>query len=344
MGRGSEDFRLIDLTMRFDTGENRRNQDRFKPDPANSDPVRPDPNTPAPARPITNHLVVADLFRRGNLNYAGFIHDCTTAVGKKTRALPEKLPTGGHYFFLNEREVARGEQGSGTVKQDPYAAVLSCIDSRVPVELVMGQAADDIFAVRSAGNILTELGEASASMHYILGHFSAGAPSGEKTVRAILVLGHTRCGAIHAAHEAFKPGGSGTVGLPPSLAALLYQMKPAVDHVLNCKKKLDLKDDKEIEDAISAMNAYYSYLQVQQMAIDTGAATGVGFYYGVYDVDDFYLEVTNIPGYPNQKGRDSFAAKGKERTYSWAENAPAIERDELDAITEDAARFAKRSR
>ncbi len=41
---------------------------------------------------------------------------------------------------------------------------------------------------------------------------------------------------------------------------------------------------------------------------------------------------------------DSFAAKGKERTYSWAENAPAIERDELDAITEDAARFAKRSR
>ena len=89
MGQGSEDFRLIDLTMRFDTGENRRNQDRFKPDPANSDPVRPDPNTPAPARPITNHLVVADLFRRGNLNYAGFIHDCTTAVGKKTRRFPK---------------------------------------------------------------------------------------------------------------------------------------------------------------------------------------------------------------------------------------------------------------
>lgn len=70
----------------------------------------------------------------------------------------------------------------------------------------------------------------------------------------------------------------------------------------------------------------------------------MGFYYGVYDVDEFYLEVTNIPGYPNQKGRDSFAAKGKERTYSWAENAPAIESDELDAITEDAARFAKRNR
>jgi carbonic anhydrase len=344
MAKANNDFQLIDLTMRFDTGEYRRNPDRFRRDPASPDLARPDPNFCAPERPIQDAGVIADLFRRGNLNYAGFIYDCKTAAGKRTRALPEPLPSGGHYLFLNEREVARDGSGAGTEEQDPYAAVLSCIDSRVPVELVLGQAADDIFAIRSAGNILTELGEASASMHYILSNYSQGAQGGRKTVRVILVLGHTRCGAIKAAHAAFRPGGPGTVGLPPSLAGLLYQIKPAVDHVLGCKDKCGLKGDEEIEGAISAVNAYFSHLQIQQMAIDTGTGSNLTVFYGVYDVDDFLLEFTNIPGYPNQQGRDTAAGRKRTRTYSWAANAPVVETDELDAITQDAARFAKRKR
>jgi carbonic anhydrase len=73
-------------------------------------------------------------------------------------------------------------------KQEPFAAVLSCADSRVPVEILFDQSIGHVFVARVAGNIVTP--EIMASLEYgvaVLG------------VKAILVLGHTNCGAISAA-------------------------------------------------------------------------------------------------------------------------------------------------
>jgi carbonic anhydrase len=71
--------------------------------------------------------------------------------------------------------------------QEPFAAVLSCADSRVPVELVFDQSIGHVFVVRVAGNIATP--DTIASLEYgaaVLG------------VKAILALGHTNCGAVKA--------------------------------------------------------------------------------------------------------------------------------------------------
>jgi carbonic anhydrase len=71
--------------------------------------------------------------------------------------------------------------------QEPFAAVLSCADSRVPVELVLDQSIGHLFVVRVAGNIATP--DTIASLEYgaaVLG------------LKAILVLGHTNCGAVKA--------------------------------------------------------------------------------------------------------------------------------------------------
>ena len=71
--------------------------------------------------------------------------------------------------------------------QEPFAAVLSCADSRVPVELVFDQSIGHLFVVRVAGNIATP--DTIASLEYgavVLG------------TKAILVLGHTNCGAVKA--------------------------------------------------------------------------------------------------------------------------------------------------
>src|ERR1700753_959506 len=71
--------------------------------------------------------------------------------------------------------------------QEPFAAVLSCADSRVPVELVFDQSIGHVFVVRVAGNIATP--DTIASLEYgaaVLG------------IKAILVLGHTNCGAVKA--------------------------------------------------------------------------------------------------------------------------------------------------
>jgi carbonic anhydrase len=71
--------------------------------------------------------------------------------------------------------------------QEPFAAVLSCADSRVPVELVFDQSIGHVFVVRVAGNVATP--DTIASLEYgaaVLG------------IKALLVLGHTNCGAVKA--------------------------------------------------------------------------------------------------------------------------------------------------
>lgn len=76
-------------------------------------------------------------------------------------------------------------------KQEPFAAVLSCADSRVPVELIFDQSIGHVFVTRVAGNIATSA--IIASLEYgaaVLG------------TRAIMVLGHANCGAVKASIEA----------------------------------------------------------------------------------------------------------------------------------------------
>lgn len=76
-------------------------------------------------------------------------------------------------------------------KQEPFAAVLACADSRVPVELIFDQTIGHIFVTRVAGNLVTP--EIIASLEYgvsVLG------------VKALLVLGHSNCGAVKAAMKA----------------------------------------------------------------------------------------------------------------------------------------------
>jgi carbonic anhydrase len=76
-------------------------------------------------------------------------------------------------------------------KQEPFAAVLACADSRVPIELVFDQTIGHIFVTRVAGNVVTP--EIIASLEYgvaVLG------------VEVVLVLGHSNCGAVKAALKA----------------------------------------------------------------------------------------------------------------------------------------------
>ena len=77
--------------------------------------------------------------------------------------------------------------------QQPFAAFLSCADARVPVELIFGQQANDLFVVRVVGNVL---GDAClASLGYAVDQLG--------TIRLVVVMGHTGCGAVTAAVNAY---------------------------------------------------------------------------------------------------------------------------------------------
>jgi carbonic anhydrase len=95
-------------------------------------------------------------------------------------------------------------------KQEPFAAVLSCADSRVPVELVFDQSIGHIFVCRVAGNVCTP--EIIASLEY--GAAVLGVP-------VIMVLGHDGCGAVKASIDA-KP-------VPGQISALYAPLRPAVE-------------------------------------------------------------------------------------------------------------------
>lgn len=95
-------------------------------------------------------------------------------------------------------------------KQEPFVAVLSCADSRVPVELVFDQSIGHIFVVRVAGNLVTP--EIIGSLEY------GAAVLGTKV---ILVMGHSNCGAVKATIQG--------KGVPGQISSLFPHIRPAVD-------------------------------------------------------------------------------------------------------------------
>jgi carbonic anhydrase len=115
-------------------------------------------------------------------------------------------------------EVAKG--------QHPFAAIVSCSDSRVPPEIVFDQGLGDLFVVRLAGNVVDD--DALGSLEYAVEHLG---------VRYIMVLGHERCGAIGAAVK-----GGDTCG---HIGCLVMALQPAVD-----KARLEAGD--VVENAVRA--------------------------------------------------------------------------------------------
>ncbi len=103
-----------------------------------------------------------------------------------------------------ERRALTAGQG-----QHPFATVLSCADSRVPVEMIFDQGIGDLFVVRVAGNVAQtdEIG----SIEYAVDHLATP---------VVVVLGHTQCGAVTAVVENAK--------VPANIAALVAPIKGAV--------------------------------------------------------------------------------------------------------------------
>ena len=145
----------------------------------------------------------------------------------------------GNNRFLNKSRMQRdlNEQVNGTSGgQFPYAVVLSCIDSRVPVELTFDQGIGDVFSARVAGNIVNE--DVLGSIEYACG--VAGS-------KAILVLGHTKCGAVTSACKGVELG---------NITALLSKIKPAIHQVQ------ERTGNTEVEE-VTIANVYQSIKEIR---------------------------------------------------------------------------------
>jgi len=108
----------------------------------------------------------------------------------------------------------------GTPKQAPYGVVLGCSDARAPLELVFDAGPNELFVVRVAGNVLGD--EALGSIEYALANF-------RPSLRLLTVLGHTGCGAVAAAVQAYlSPKHSAGIAFSRSVRAVVNHILTAV--------------------------------------------------------------------------------------------------------------------
>lgn len=145
-------------------------------------------------------------------NYIDFINVTTYDV--QTTLTPQQVLNilkEGNQRFLKDTRLHRSlkiDIKYTAATQHPIAVVLGCIDSRVPVETIFDMSFGDLFCIRVAGNVIND--DVLASVEYACNVVGA---------KLVVVLGHTRCGAIQAACDGVEKG---------HITQLLAKIKPAI--------------------------------------------------------------------------------------------------------------------
>lgn len=189
----------------------------------------------------------------------------------------------GNKRFVNNLKVNRNllQQANETSDgQHPFAVILSCIDSRTSAELIFDQGLGDIFSVRIAGNILNE---------DILGSMEFGCKVAGSKI--IVVLGHTKCGAVKGACDHIEMG---------NLTALLSKIRPAVDDETTTKENRNSSNAVFVEN-VATINVKRTVKSIQERSpiLKEMIASGqIGIVGGTHDISTgivaFYPDTLNI--------------------------------------------------
>ena len=141
----------------------------------------------APARPLpTDSDAALRRLNGGNGDFAALLDHVKDEIG-----IQQIIP-------VDPGDLGLDPNVAGAPKQRPFAAVLGCSDARVPIELIFNEGPNDLFVIRVAGNGLGT--EVLGSLKYAVDHLGG-------TLKLIVVLGHSGCGALTTAVDVFlNPG------------------------------------------------------------------------------------------------------------------------------------------
>ena len=193
-----------------------------------TDPTHPDQPSVAPAEAISKLKEGNGRYTSGNLQHPGQTTERRTELAKT---------------------------------QHPFAAIVSCSDSRVPPEIVFDQGLGDLFVVRVAGNVIND--EGMGSIEYTVDHLGT---------RLILVLGHQSCGAVKAARETIAAKGKA----PGHIESLVRAIKPAVE--ATAKDDLDATIKANVKNVVQALRSSTPILKAK---VDSGEIQVIGGYYSL---------------------------------------------------------------
>lgn len=180
----------------------------------------------------------------------------------------ERLCAGNHRFVAGTSNIDEALSSARRAElvggQSPFAVILACSDSRVPVELIFDQGLGDLFVIRVAGNIVAPSQIGSVEF--------AAAQLG---TRLVVVLGHSNCGAVEAT---LKELAQDQQQRSPNLRAIVDRIRPAVEPLMS--------DDVSLHDAVVAnvrqsVNQLQNGSKILEQMIETDELAIVGAEYSI---------------------------------------------------------------
>ncbi|MFA5803086.1 MAG: carbonic anhydrase [Melioribacteraceae bacterium] len=193
-----------------------------------------------------------------------------TNQGVHSQSALQKLADGNKRFaeskaeHINQSAERRTEVAKG---QKPFAVIVTCSDSRVPPEIIFDQGLGDLFVIRTAGNIVDDIG--LGSIEYAVEHLG---------VRLIMVLGHEKCGAVDAAVKGGHAEGH--------IQKLIDEIIPAVEKAKNIKG--DLLDNSVKTNVLRIVDQLNSSEPILKEFVHEKKLTVVG---ARYDLDDSVVAI-----------------------------------------------------
>ncbi|MCX6050159.1 MAG: twin-arginine translocation signal domain-containing protein [Chloroflexi bacterium] len=194
------------------------------------------------------------------------------AVADADGALARLMEGNQRYAANKSIDIDEGESRRIEVAkaQHPFATIFSCVDSRVPPELVFDRGLGDLFVIRTAGHVIDNA---------VLGSLEFGVA--ELNIPLLMVLGHEKCGAVKATIETLESHGKA----PAHIEALVEGITPAVEQAKT--KAGDLLDN-AVRENVTLIVAQLQKSEIMAEAIAKGALKIVG---GRYDLDSGVVEM-----------------------------------------------------
>ena len=226
------------------------------------------------------------ILEEGNRMFSRWMESCRTGT-----------PSEGEPRYVvpcNGLEVGMIRTEGAMPKQTPFAVVVGCSDARVPTEMLFGQGFNDLFVIRVAGNVLGDV--CMGSVDFALNALS-------DSVRVVVMLGHSGCGAVTGAVDAYlRPQKFWSRSMSPMLRSIVQRIFVAVRAGANGLKEAwgpDARDMPGYREALIevavCINAAQSAFDLRQ-EVERNAKWEIEVLYGVHNIRNHQV---CMPVYPN---------------------------------------------
>jgi carbonic anhydrase len=248
-----------------------------------------DPKNPSTKPPPPDAEAARRNLEDGNRMFARWMASCQSLT-------PTQGEEPKYVVQCNGLEVGMVRKQGGMPKQAPFAVVIGCSDARVPTEMIFGQGFNDLFVIRVAGNVLGDV---------CLGSVDFAVEALDESVKVVVVLGHSGCGAVTGAVDAYlRPLKFWSKSTSPALRTILQRIFVSVREGANGLDEVwgpDARQSPYFRDALIetavCINAAQAAFALRQ-EIETAGRWEIEVLYGVYNLFNHQVSMPNNPQAP----------------------------------------------